>query len=284
MKISAIAPWFGSKRTLAPAIIEQLGPHSCYWEPFAGSCSVLLSKPPAVYESVNDLHGDWYNLALALQDASLAPQLYERVYRTLFHERLLPTAKATLRKPLPQDLPDLERAYWYLVFSWMSLNGVSGTPLHHTGTFAARYSAKGGNGATRWRSVVESVPDWHERLRGVQILNRDAFVILEAIDDSAGTSIYVDPPYFTKGARYVHDFTSDDHVRLAKVLGRFKSARVVLSYYDDPALDELYPAWSRKSCVVAKSMVNGGMRDKKGRKDAPEVLLVNGDVTERTLF
>ena len=29
MKIKALAPWFGSKRGLAPTIIEQLGPHVC---------------------------------------------------------------------------------------------------------------------------------------------------------------------------------------------------------------------------------------------------------------
>lgn len=37
MKISAIAPWFGSKRTLAPRIVEVLGEHRAYWEPFCGS-------------------------------------------------------------------------------------------------------------------------------------------------------------------------------------------------------------------------------------------------------
>jgi site-specific DNA-adenine methylase len=33
MKIKAIAPWYGSKRTLAPRIINQLGPHTTYVEP-----------------------------------------------------------------------------------------------------------------------------------------------------------------------------------------------------------------------------------------------------------
>src|ERR1044072_5384193 len=37
MKISALAPWYGSKRTLAPEIVRQLGEHRAYWEPFCGS-------------------------------------------------------------------------------------------------------------------------------------------------------------------------------------------------------------------------------------------------------
>ncbi|MCI0421333.1 MAG: hypothetical protein L0312_19255 [Acidobacteria bacterium] len=41
MKITAIAPWFGSKRTMAPEIVRQLGPHQFYLEGCAGSMAVL---------------------------------------------------------------------------------------------------------------------------------------------------------------------------------------------------------------------------------------------------
>ena len=63
-RISALAPWFGGKRTLAPAIVEELGPHTAYWEPFCGSCAVLFAKPPLAFEQINDLHGDLINLAM----------------------------------------------------------------------------------------------------------------------------------------------------------------------------------------------------------------------------
>lgn len=275
MKISALAPWFGSKRTLAPRIVAELGQHRSYWEPFCGSMAVLMGKPVATVEQVNDLHGDLINLARVVQDETMAKDLYGRSYRTLFHEKLLSEAKAILMQPMGQG-PDVTRAYWYLVFSWMSLNGVSGTPLNSTGTFAVRYSTSGGNGAGRWLSVVESLPEWHERLRGVQILNRCGFTLLERIEDKDGTVIYCDPPYLVKGAKYVHDFTADDHDRLAQMVQRFERTRVVVSYYDHPRLDELYPIWTKVTCNTAKAMVNGGRRGKGGRVDAPEVLLING--------
>lgn len=277
MKIGTLAPWYGSKRTLAPRIVEELGPHRVYWEPFCGSCAVLFSKDRCTYETVNDLHGDLHNLALVVQHRETAEDLYARAARTLFHENMLPFAKARLISER-DNCPDVERAYWYLVFSWMGLNGISGTPLHHTGTFAVRYSGNGGNGATRWASVCQSIPDWHERLIGVQILNRDAFEIIPRIDDKAGTVMYVDPPYFTKGAKYVHDFSREDHCRLAEMLNRFLDLRVVVSYYDHPMVEELYVSrgWTKVACSVAKSMVNSGKRDQKGRSEAPEVLLING--------
>jgi DNA adenine methylase len=281
MKITALCPWYGSKRTLAAEIIRQLGPHRCYWEPMCGSCSVLLGKLPVTYESVNDLHRDLINLARVVADEQKAQALYGRAARTLFHEAFCAEAKEHLRSCCDAD-GDVERAYWYLVFSWFHLSGIAGTPLTKTGTFCVRYSSKGGNGATRWRSVVESIPDWHERLRGVQLLCRDAFGILEEIEDSAGTALYVDPPYLEKCARYVHDFEPLDHARLSALLFRFRQNRVVLSYYDHPLLDELYPGWTKVHVCVAKSMVNSGMRDGSGRAEAPEVLLINGPaVTEQ---
>jgi DNA adenine methylase len=273
-------PWYGSKRTLAPRIVEQLGEHRVYWEPFCGSCAVLFFKQRATYETVNDLHQDLINLALVVQGPETSLQLYKRVAGLLFHEDLLPMAKAFLvGHELQAGELDVERAYWYLVFGWMGLNGISGTPLHHTGTFAVRYSANGGNGATRWASVCESIPDWHQRLIGVQILSRDAFEILERLEDADGTAIYVDPPYFTKVAKYVHDFVREDHDRLAALLCRFKRCRIVVSYYAHPALAELYPGWTlldSSYLKIAKSMVNSGMRGEEGRTEAPEVLLING--------
>jgi DNA adenine methylase len=247
VKIRCLTPWYGSKRTLAPRIVAELGDHSVYWEPFCGSCAVLFAKPKVTYESVNDLHEDLINLAMVVQDEASGQRLYGRVYRTIFHEEMMPIAKEKIVSPLAGK-PDEERAYWYLVFSWMALNGISGTPLHSAGTFCARFSSKGGHGATRWRSMVESIPDWHERLRGVQILSRDAFKLIDDLDDAAGTSLYIDAPYVTKGAKYVHDFKAADHERLAEQLQRFKAARIVVSYYEHPDLEPLYCGWTKIRC------------------------------------
>lgn len=75
MKVKAIAPWFGGKRTMAPDIVEQLGTHTQYFEPFAGSLSVLFAKPESQKETVCDLHGDATNLARVLQNEGLAAEL-----------------------------------------------------------------------------------------------------------------------------------------------------------------------------------------------------------------
>lgn len=276
-KITALAPWFGAKRNMATRIVEELGEHRVYWEPFCGSMSVLLAKPNCVMETVNDLHGDLINLARVVQDDRMGSQLYRRLRRTLMSEVLHREAAARYhaRGYAGDHAPDVDRAYDYFLCAWLGRNGVAGTGSYNQG-FCARYTANGGHAATRWTSVIESIPAWRRRLRNVTVLCRDAFALLARIDDERGAVIYLDPPYLVKGAKYVHDFTDRQHDDLAAAVSRFRSARVVVSYYDHPRLDSLYPGWTKRTIEVTKALVNQGMRDKGGAVKAMEVLLING--------
>lgn len=275
--ITAIAPWFGAKRNLAPEIVRAIGPHRVYWEPFCGSMAVLLAKEPCVMETANDLHGDLVNLARVLKAEDTAIDLYGRVARLVFHEDLYLDARSRMEaraQTEAPELPDVDRAEDFLTVSWFGRNGVTGTRQYNNG-FCVRYTANGGHAATRWASVVESIPAWHQRLRKVTILNRDAFTLIDRIADEDGTAIYLDPPYLAKGARYVHDFEAADHQRLAESVRRFTKARVVVSYYDHPRLAELYPDWRKVEHVVTKSLVSQGQRDGTNIVKATEVLLIN---------
>lgn len=278
MKIRAIAPWFGSKRNLAPAIVQELGPHSAYWEPFCGSLAVLLAKNASSSETVNDLHGELINLARVLSTPRTAYKLYDRLMRFVMHEdtfRMAATAWKD-RGHLPaSDIPDVDRATEFMVCCWFGRNGLAGTQSYNQG-FCVRYTKNGGHAATRWRSVVDSIPAWHHRLRGVTILNRNGFDLLGRIEDAKGVVIYVDPPYYVKGADYVYDFAAEDHTALAQALSRFAHSRVVVSYYDHPTIRKLYRGWTFQPLKASKALVNQGKRNKKGAVVAPELLIING--------
>lgn len=290
--ISALAPWFGSKRTIAPKIVEALGEHRAYFEPFCGSMAVLLGKPRATFEQVNDLHGDLINLARVTQDPRQGPKLYRQLRRVLFAQELWRETADYFRDPNLLDVaePDLARAARFAIFSWFGRNGSIGTRAGNN--FCVRYTSNGGSPATRWGSFVKSIPWFHKRLQGVTITREDGFAMLERIEDKAGTVIYVDPPYLQKGAEYVHDFEQEvaidealadgegekpgkrnDHVRLAARLWRYRQTRVVLSYYEHPALERLYPGWEKIAAKAPKAMVYSGGRQK-GTVLAPEVLLI----------
>jgi DNA adenine methylase len=273
--IGSLAPWFGAKRLLAPEIVSAIGPHRAYWEPFCGSLAVLLAKPVVVMETANDLHGDLINLARVLKDEVLALDLYGRAARTVFHEDLFHESAERIRVPFEGQSPDVGRAEDFLSVSWFGRNGTIGTKQYNH-NFCVRYTSNGGHAATRWGSVVASIPAWHARLRSVTLLNRDAFEVLGRIEDREGVAIYCDPPYLAKGASYVHDFEDVDHERLAGTLGRFNKSRVVVSYYAHPRLEELYPGWRIEHLDVPKAILNAARRGKApGPSRAPEVLLIN---------
>ena len=288
-KLKAIAPWFGSKRSMASLIVDVLGDHRAYWEPFCGSMAVLFAKKPSQQETVNDLHGHLVNLARTLADPQQAERLYARSSRTLCSTDLYWQSVEWL-DALPDDevLSNSEAAYHFLLASWMGRNGTSGC-VRSTFQPSVRFTPGGGSSSTRWRSAVESIPDWHDRLRNVGILNRDGFGLIEKIADVAGVAIYADPPYLRTtrgsggGSRYLHDFDEhsapllgegDDHERLAELLGRFQKARIVVSYYDHPRIRRLYAGWRVIDCKRQKNLHVQNRRGQ-GQCDAPEILLVN---------
>jgi DNA adenine methylase len=299
-KIKAIAPWFGGKRTLAPAIVVELGQHAQYFEPFCGSLAVLLAKTQSRNETVNDLHGDVINLARVIQDPAAGPVLYDRLQTVLFSESFLRDASRHLDDESslslivhhkdPTDPNAIERAYWFFIASWMMRNGVAGTQrLEYQA--AVRWTKSGGSPTTRFRNAIESIPAWHERLRNVVILCRDGFMIMDRFEDSTETAIYADPPYLPasrsgygnhgNGSKYKYEFEhegqlfGDDHTRLASALGEYKHARIVVSYYDCPRVRELYRGWTFVSKTRHKHLHVQNSRGA-GKKEAPEVLIING--------
>ena len=242
-----------------------------------GSLAVLLAKPPCEMETVNDLHGDMINLARVIQDTDLGFELYDKLARTLYSEELFRDSKARwISGTVPNEQADIGRAYDYFVVSWMGLNGVSGTARYNY-PFALRWCRGGGQGARRWQSVVESMPDWHRRLRNVVVIRRDAFEVLENIKDDSDTAVYCDPPYFEKSDKYLHEFADGDHQRLAESLKRFTKTRVVVSYYDCEQIRKLYESFEFIRMVKSYASLRNAKRGKKKRprKEQVEVLLVN---------
>jgi DNA adenine methylase len=265
VKIKSILPYFGGKRMQSKGIIEALGSHSAYFEPFCGSLSVLLAKPRSSMEVVNDLHGGVVNLARVIRDDPV--KLYEKLSRTLFCEEL---HNDSIDKCFEEEFSSpLDWAYNYFVASWMGRNGLTGTTKELETGFCKRFTSSGGDSATRFRNATESIPEWHHRLRGVTIMQQDAFDMIPKIEDKEGTVVYVDSPYVVKDAEYLHDFKTEDHEKLAKALRRFEKSRVVVSYYDHSLIDSLYLdfGFTKTLKTTKKQMSNGAA-------DAPEVLLI----------
>ena len=71
MKVSTARspfPWFGGKQKLADDIIALFPHHRVYCEVFGGGGSVLLSKPPVVFDVYNDAEDGLVNFFTVLRD------------------------------------------------------------------------------------------------------------------------------------------------------------------------------------------------------------------------
>ncbi len=269
---------------MAPTIVVELGKHCAYFEMCAGCLAVLLEKKPAAMEMVVDLHGGLINLANVLKDLALAQHLYRRVLSTLCSTQIFADSQSWIESH-PDDT-GVDAAYHYFVVSWMGRNGTAGC-LRTNYQPSIRYTTGGGASATRWMSASESIPEWQRRLRRVSIVQGDMYKIIPQIEDKKGVAIYVDPTYLREtragGCKYLHELDEkkkgedreDDHDRLADALGRFKKARVVVSYYDAPRLAVLYPDWTIRKCYRQKNL---HVQNRRGveKSTAPEVLLLNG--------
>jgi DNA adenine methylase len=267
--------------------------HRSYYEPFCGGLAVLMGKPHCSNEMVGDLHGELCNLASVLAGDRWR-DLYEAVDRLLLCQEWIDQQRDGIDVDFDGE-PDVRRAAVYMALAWMCRNGVAGTErLDYS--MAIRWSQNGGAPGVRWRSAVDSVPAWHDRLKGVCIARMNGFDMLRSIEDQRGTVVYCDPPYLRRtrgGQAYHHEFGDaggsvdlfgapriDDHDRLANELRRFERARVLVSYYADARLPELYPSgrWTHIDCATRKNLANANGRGHRGSgSDAPEVLIVNGE-------
>ena len=235
--------YFGGKTAIAERIVDMLPPHEHYVEPFAGSLAVLLAKPRARMETVNDLDGDLVNFWRVLRER---PQDLERVCA------LTPHGRAEYLGCYEPAEDDLERARRV----WVNLTQGRGGQMRRTG-WRCYADPHGGSSMPEYLGayVARLVPA-AERIATVSLECLDALDVIRRYGSHQGVLIYADPPYLesvrakhirgtVRGAQYKHELrTDDDHRELAEALSECAAA-VVLSGYDSPLYDGLYDGWHR---------------------------------------
>lgn len=235
--------YYGGKWRLGNWITAQFPPHTCYVDAFAGGASVLLQKPAATHEVMNDLNGDVVNFFQVLRrhteqfirEVELTP--YSRLEHRLAHQ--------------PTDDP-LERARRFYIRCWQSFG--SGVGQSMTGwRFVIGRDGSDTTPISTWNQV-EHLWEAAARLKLVQIECDDALKVLSRFD-APGTLFYLDPPYVhstrndrnVKGKGYAHEMSDDDHRVLAE-RARQLAGMVIVSGYPSPLYDELFAGWERIDC------------------------------------
>jgi len=263
----SLAPfaYFGGKTRLADRIIQLLPEHDHYVEPYAGSLAVLLAKPRAEMETVNDLDQDLMTFWRVLR---------ERPKDLALHMALTPHSRAEHQAAYDLDTEDeLERARQV----WVLLSQGRGGTMRRTGWRFYRDPKSSTYSFPEYMAAyVNRVPACAERLAGVSLECRDALEVIADYGRHPGVLLYCDPPYVgsTRAANYRHEMTRDDqHRALAAALADCK-ASVVLSGYHSPLYEDLYDGWHR---AEIKAWTGNGIRNgaTKTDGDRTEVLWSN---------
>jgi len=238
MSVKPAITLLGGKSKLAARIISHFPPHHTYVELFAGTAAVLLAKPPAKVELINDIDGDLVNLYRVLRDPLLSKRLKDACDSTLCSRAEFDLAKA------PADDP-LERARRFMVRQRMSYGGMG-----EQWSWSVSDSRLGmANSVRRWQAGAERFDSIHKRLRRVQIEQSDWRILLSRYD-SPRTLFYLDPPYIPAtriGGSYSYELSQDDHEDIvARLLGI--EGMAVISGYVHEAYEPLEAAgWVKHS-------------------------------------
>ena len=237
--------WPGRKSRLMKHLLPLVPEHVCYCEPFAGSLAMLLAKPRAKVEVVNDLNGDLI-------------ALYRNVQ---FH---LPALSAELdclvssRKNFDDfiaqpGLTELQRAARFLLVNLTSFGG----NMHSFGV------AKTAGGGVRFdKNVIGAVMGpVRERLNGVVIENISYERCFDNYD-SADSFFFIDPPYLDTKQKAYASWSQDDMRLFRRRVEKLKGKWIV-TLNDVPFNRELFSDCTIKATETQNRL--GNQRTSKGK-------------------
>lgn len=229
--------WHGGKHYLAKEIISRFPPHVHYVEPFFGGGAVLFAKPAAWIEGhsevVNDINRDLANFWQALRDPEDFAWLVRELEATPFNQDNFEWCTTyDCRNPFMQH-ETRRRAWWFFIRYRQSRQGLG----KDFATLSRNRTRRGMNEqVSSWLSAIEGLPEAHERLKRVVILNNDALKVIRQ-QDGPNTFFYCDPPYLHETrvttSDYEFEMTEEQHEELLLTLSNIQG-KFILSGYPHP--------------------------------------------------
>ena len=252
--------WHGGKSYLAKRIVELMPPHTSYLDAYAGGLSVLLNKPcEGISEYANDLNGELMNFWQVLADVHEFAT-FERIIQT--------TPLSEVEFYESRDNPDYGNRVWTAVQFFVQLRQSRQGLGRDYCTPTSRRRRGMNENVSAWLSAVEGLPEFHARLRRVEVWNRPAVDAIQKLD-GPDFFVYCDPPYLhetrsTTGEYGEFEMKFEDHQKLLLTLAGMKG-KFLLSGYDS----ELYRAsaemfgWNRVEFDLPNNASSSSTKERK---------------------
>lgn len=254
--------WHGGKYYLRHWIIRRMPPHLHYVEPYFGGGSVLLARDPqrnwmsdsqekipsalqGASEVVNDIHGELTNFWRVLKDERDFAQFLRIIELTPFSQVEFEDAlEESSLEQLEQESPETDRVQRAVRFFVLARQSRQGLMRDFATLSRNRTRSRINEQVSAWLSVVDGLPDVHQRLRNVVILNQKACDVIRK-QDGPLTLFYCDPPYLhetrSTTGEYRFEMTENQHLELLETLAGIQG-KFMLSGYPS----ELYSQWQTR--------------------------------------
>ena len=240
--------YYGGKSYMTDIILNHFPKeYDIYVEGFGGGASILFNKSPSSIEIYNDLGENVYSLFKVLSDKDMFFRLKEKLDLSFYSSQLRTEYKELLKK---SDISLEDRAYYFIYVNRTSFNGVGG---FSTTLISRRNMSKS---TSDYLSMIDKLPEIHNRLSSVIIEHRDIFDLLEKYNKE-NVFMYLDPPYVKEtrlsNQTYECEMTDEQHKELCERLLDFKG-KVLLSGYDN----EIYKILDGKFTKTSFESPNSG--------------------------
>lgn len=233
--------YFGGKYLHLPWLLDKFPKGNYHFvDAMCGAANVALNvNYPLI--TINDLNDNVINLFKVMRDDP--DELLRRIYFT-------PFARAEINS-LITDFNDItcpiERARRFYVRSQLGY-GANGSQNNHKG-FGSEYKIQPSNfyRVDNWNLKFRKFADIVQKLREIQIENRDVFDLIDRVN-SPDVILYIDPPYLfstrSSRKRYTHEWDEAMHIRLAEKVSNARCF-VANSGYDSDLYNDLYKVFHK---------------------------------------
>lgn len=240
----------GGKYYARKLILEHIGEHTTYIEPFCGGASIFFAKEKVQTNWLNDIDDNLINTFTVIRDNP--NELIRLLTRRDEAESRIPTAlveAVEMGAPMPatkelhhffkcdfEPQNDLERAERWFYLNRTSYSGIMNYKNMYWG-YGDKYSMTPKN----WpRNILRT----SDKLQGVRLTCMDFEQVINNAPD--GALLFIDPPYYNaeQDKFYQHFFSPADHLRLEQCL-RANRARLnyFITYDNVEEVRQLY-AWA----------------------------------------
>jgi DNA adenine methylase len=273
----------GAKSRIRGWLYQFFPEHETYIEPFLGSGTVLIGKPPAAGEIASDLNYYVINFFKVLQDN---PEEFWSQYLS-YKAILLVWGKGQfehLKKIVVKTNDPVIKAVAFYLITKVCMNGI--WRLNKAGECNSSYCGQTTGRGFMDREFFDAVL---ERIKDVNFIHINAKIAVTSsifLPDQDKMFMFLDPPYrYTgkikenKGCVTTYNglrFTEQDHIDLESYL-RQLSCKWLMTINDDEVIRELYKDYD----IIPHDVRYCASQTPAGRGLRPELLVANYDITSR---